>query len=96
MESYRTTETFDNGTLENLDKISANHPIEKVGKILRKNMSAMKKQIKDVIPIDEIKKAISNLNNIILSAPLNLIDSYSNKYSSNVYVKGRSSNNRIF
>ena len=40
-----------------------------------------------MIPIDEIKKAISNLNNIILSTPLNLIDSYSNKYSSNVYVK---------
>ena len=42
-EPIRTTETFDNGTLENLDKISANHPIEKIGKILRRNMSAMKK-----------------------------------------------------
>lgn len=40
-----------------------------------------------MIPIDEIKKAISNLNNIVLSTPLNLIDSYSNRYSSNVYVK---------
>ncbi|MEC7876645.1 MAG: ketol-acid reductoisomerase, partial [Bacteroidota bacterium] len=42
-EPIRTRETFDNGTLENLDKISANHPIEKIGKILRRNMSAMKK-----------------------------------------------------
>lgn len=40
-----------------------------------------------MIPIKEIQSASSNLNNIILSTPLNLIDTYSNKYSSYVYVK---------
>ena len=40
-----------------------------------------------MISIKEIQSASSNLNNIILSTPLNLIDTYSNKYSSYVYVK---------
>ncbi len=40
-----------------------------------------------MISIKEIQSASNNLNNIILSTPLNLIDTYSNKYSSYVYVK---------
>ena len=40
-----------------------------------------------MISIKEIQSASSNLNNIILSTPLNLIDTSSNKYSSYVYVK---------
>lgn len=42
-EPLKNTEKFDIALLKNLDEISSNHPIEKIGKILRKNMSNMKK-----------------------------------------------------
>jgi ketol-acid reductoisomerase len=42
-EPLKKTEKFDIALLKNLDEISSNHPIEKIGKILRKNMSNMKK-----------------------------------------------------
>lgn len=40
-----------------------------------------------MIPIEEIKSATVNLNNTILSTPLNITDTYSNKYSSYIYLK---------
>ena len=40
-----------------------------------------------MIPIEEIKLATVNLNNTILSTPLNITDTYSNKYSSYIYLK---------
>ncbi|MBL6684399.1 MAG: threonine ammonia-lyase IlvA [Flavobacteriaceae bacterium] len=40
-----------------------------------------------LVSLEKVKLALNNLNNITLSTPLELIDSYSNLYSSNVYVK---------
>ena len=40
-----------------------------------------------MVSLEEVKLALNNLNNITLSTPLELIDSYSNLFSSNVYVK---------
>ena len=40
-----------------------------------------------MVSLEKVKLALNNLNNITLSTPLELIDSYSNLFSSNVYVK---------
>ena len=40
-----------------------------------------------MVSLEKVKLALNNLNNITLSTPLDLIDSYSNLFSSNVYVK---------
>jgi len=40
-----------------------------------------------LVSLEKVKLALNNLNNITLSTPLELIDSYSNLFSSNVYVK---------